>query len=64
MTTIVLVIGLSSALLSDARDHRIFAAMGIMTITSALFADLVFLPALLLRYPPKIQSQRTGGGED
>lgn len=50
MTTIVLIIGFSTALLSDARDHRIFAMMGILTIGGALFADLVFLPALLLRY--------------
>jgi predicted RND superfamily exporter protein len=47
MTTVVLIIGFSTALLSDARDHRIFAMMGILTIGSALFADLVFLPALL-----------------
>jgi predicted RND superfamily exporter protein len=47
MTTVVLIIGFSTALLSDARDHRIFATMGILTIGSALFADLVFLPALL-----------------
>ena len=53
MTTIVLIIGFSTALLSDARDHRIFAMMGILTIGSALFADLVFLPALLLRFAGK-----------
>ena len=53
MTTIVLIIGFSTALLSDARDHRIFAMMGILTIGSALFGDLVFLPALLLRYGRK-----------
>lgn len=47
MTTAVLIIGFSTALLSDSRDHRIFAMMGIVTIGSALFADLVFLPALL-----------------
>ncbi len=34
MTTIVLIIGFSTALLSDARDHRIFAMMGILTIGS------------------------------
>ncbi len=63
MTTIVLIIGFSTALLSDARDHRIFAMMGILTIGSALFADLVFLPALLLRYDSstaKRISERTG----
>ncbi len=52
MTTIVLVIGFGTALLSDARDHRIFATMGILTILTALFADLVFLPALLDRFAP------------
>jgi predicted RND superfamily exporter protein len=46
----VLVIGFSTALISDARDHRIFAAMGILTVATALFADLVFLPALLDRF--------------
>jgi len=50
MTTIVLIVGFATALLSDARDHRIFATMGILTIGGALFADLFFLPALLLRF--------------
>lgn len=50
MTTIVLVIGFSTALLSDSRDHRIFAMMGILTISTALLGDLLFLPALLLRF--------------
>lgn len=53
MTTAVLVVGFSTALLSDARDHRIFAMMGILTIGGALFADLLFLPALLLRFAPR-----------
>ncbi|QDT11488.1 efflux RND transporter permease subunit [Stieleria marina] len=52
MTTMILMIGFSTALFSDSRDFRIFAAMGILTIGSALFADLIFLPALLLRYAP------------
>ena len=50
MTTIVLVAGFSTVLLSDSRDHFIFASMGAITLTAALFADLVFLPALLARY--------------
>lgn len=50
MTTLVFVLGFSAALFSDARSHRVFATMGIMTIGSALFADLVFLPALLKRF--------------
>jgi predicted RND superfamily exporter protein len=47
MTTAVLVAGFSLVTLSDSRDHRIFATMGAITITAALFCDLVFLPALL-----------------
>jgi len=47
MTTIVLVIGLLSVLLSDSREHRTFAILGAITLTSALFADLVFLPAMI-----------------
>ena len=53
MTTIVLVIAFATAFLSDARDFRIFAMMGVLTIGCALFADLFFLPALLIRYAPK-----------
>jgi predicted RND superfamily exporter protein len=47
ITTIVLVAGFSSVFLADSRDHIIFASMGTITITAALFADLIFLPALL-----------------
>lgn len=50
MTTIVLVAGFSTVLLSDSRDHFIFASMGAITLTAALFADLVFLPALLAQF--------------
>ena len=50
MTTVILVIGFATALTSDARDHRIFAAMGMLTISTALMADLLFLPALLVRF--------------
>ena len=50
MTTVVLVTGFSAVLLSDSRDHYMFASMGAITISSALFADLIFLPALLSRY--------------
>lgn len=50
MTTIVLVAGFSTVLFSDTRDHRIFASMSGLTIAAALFADLIFLPALLARY--------------
>lgn len=48
MTTMILVSGFAVVLFSGLRDHRIFAAMGGLTISAALFADLVFLPALLM----------------
>ena len=50
MTTIVLVAGFSTVLLSDSRDHFTFASMAIITLSAALFADMVFLPALLAQY--------------
>lgn len=50
MTTIVLVAGFSTVLLSDSRDHFTFASMAIITLSAALFADMVFLPALLAHY--------------
>jgi len=56
MTTIVLVAGFSTVLWSDARIYRMFALMGMLTISAALFGDLVFLPALLARFAPKTKS--------
>ncbi|MFN6127711.1 MAG: efflux RND transporter permease subunit [Planctomycetota bacterium] len=47
MTTVVLVSGFSSVLFSDTRDHRVFAILGIITLTVALLCDLFLLPALL-----------------
>ena len=49
MTTVVLVCGFAAVYLSDdSRDHKIFTMMGILTVSTALFADLVFLPGLLV----------------
>ncbi|MEO2045959.1 MAG: efflux RND transporter permease subunit [Pirellulales bacterium] len=53
MTTLVLVAGFWTAMTSDTRDHKIFAAMAMLTIGSALFADLILLPALLMFFPGK-----------
>ncbi|WP_162273880.1 efflux RND transporter permease subunit [Mariniblastus fucicola] len=53
MTTVVLVSGFATVLMSDSRDHFIFASMGAITIAAALFADLVFLPALLSQFARK-----------
>lgn len=53
MTTLVLVSGFLTVLFSDSREHRIFASMGAITVTAALFADLVFLPAILKTFGTK-----------
>lgn len=50
MTTIVLVAGMLTAVVADARDARLFGIMGCLTLTTALFADIVLLPALLSRF--------------
>lgn len=55
MTTVILVAGFSTVIFSDMRDQRIFAIMSGLTISSALFGDLVFLPALLARYAKRSQ---------
>ena len=56
MTTLVLVVGFATVMFSDMRDQRIFATMGGLTISSALFGDLVFLPALLSLFGRKSES--------
>ncbi|MEO1523845.1 MAG: efflux RND transporter permease subunit [Planctomycetota bacterium] len=58
MTTIVLVTGLASAILGDSRDARIFGIMGCITLATALFADIVLLPAMLSRFAPS-RAKRT-----
>lgn len=50
MTTTVLVAGFLTVQFSDAREHRIFASMGAITVAAALFGDLIFLPAILARF--------------
>ncbi len=46
-TTLVLGIGLGALCLSDATATRQFAGLTLVTLGSALFADLLLLPALL-----------------
>lgn len=53
ITTLVLVAGFASVFLADSRDHIIFASMGTITITAALFADLLILPAMLSWFHPR-----------
>ena len=50
MTTLVLVAGFSSVLISETRDHRVFACLGIITLISALLCDLFLLSALLAHF--------------
>jgi predicted RND superfamily exporter protein len=52
MTTLVLVVGFATVVFSDMREQRIFAAMGALTVATALVGDLILLPALLLRFAP------------
>lgn len=47
MTTIILVIGFSTVMLSGMREESIFATMACLTIGSALLGDLLFLPPML-----------------
>ncbi len=58
MTTTVLVAGFSTVAFSDSRDHHIFATMSGLTVGSALFADLIILPALLSRFAPARNNQQ------
>jgi predicted RND superfamily exporter protein len=50
MTTIVLVAGFSTVLWSEVRDHRVFCAMGSLTLVAALVGDLFILPAMLVTF--------------
>ncbi|TWT95649.1 efflux RND transporter permease subunit [Neorhodopirellula pilleata] len=53
MTTIVLIAGMMSAVVGDARDARLFGIMGSLTLGTALFADVILLPAMLSRFARK-----------
>jgi hypothetical protein len=63
MTTIVLVTGLMTAVFGDARDARLFGIMGAITLTSALFADIFFLPALLKQFASPPSKPTAGSAE-
>ncbi|MEM0924626.1 MAG: MMPL family transporter, partial [Planctomycetota bacterium] len=59
MTTLVLVTGMGSAILGDSRDARMFGIMGCLTLATALFADIAFLPALLRWFDAKKQPRES-----
>ena len=58
MTTSVLVAGFGTVAFSDSRDHYIFASMGAITIASALFGDLIMLPAMLACFADKTDEEK------
>ena len=58
MTTSVLVAGFGTVAFSDSRDHYIFASMGAITIASALFGDLIILPAMLACFADKTDEEK------
>lgn len=56
VTTVVLLAGFASVLLSELPGHRYFSAMAVSTIAAALIGDLLILPAMLVRFaarPPR-----------
>ena len=57
ITTIVLVAGFSSVFFSDSRDHILFASLGVVTLGSALFGDLLILPALLSLFDKPVKKE-------
>lgn len=48
LTTIVLVLGLAVTIFSELPPMRLFGLLAMTTLTSALIADLLFLPAIIL----------------
>ena len=56
MTTVVLLAGFSSVLMSEMPVHRVFATMAVSTIGTALIGDLLILPALLASFGSKTES--------
>ena len=64
VTTIIMVFGFSTVLLSEMPAQQIFGAMAVCTIATALFGDLIFLPALLAWFgPPASRSIATQSAE-
>ncbi|GAB4292272.1 MAG: MMPL family transporter [Myxococcota bacterium] len=57
-TSVVLVVGFSSALMSQIKADQNFAFLSMITISAALFGDLLLLPALLKLAKPNISIQK------
>ena len=63
MTTVVLVAGFGSVMLSNLPTHFLFAAMACSTIATALLGDLLILPALLACFPGKTPTETEAESE-
>ena len=55
-TTLVLVTGFGTVLMSALPSHRMFSSMAVCTIGTALIADLVLMPAMLAYFRGKPKS--------
>jgi uncharacterized protein len=70
MTTVVMVAGIGSVMTSELQTHFLFASMACATIGSALFGDLIILPALLTQFAdrdnggPKSMAETSEGAAD
>lgn len=64
MTTLVLIVGLSTVTLSDMRDQRIFATIGLMTMVTAIVGDLIILPAILACYARPVPGELKSEGSN
>jgi len=70
MTTVVMVAGIGSVMTSELQTHFLFASMACATIGSALFGDLIILPALLTQFAdrdtggPKLMAETSEGAAD
>ena len=67
ITTLILISGFATVLISPLPTHRMFSMMACATIGGALVGDLLFLPALLkwlIRQPSDILHIPTMQGED
>jgi predicted RND superfamily exporter protein len=62
MTTVVLIAGMLTAVVGDARDARLFGTMGALTLFTALFGDVLMLPALLSQFAPTPKTEGLSGG--
>jgi predicted RND superfamily exporter protein len=53
MSNLVLVVGFSTVMFSELREQRVFGAMSVLTLGTALIGDLLFLPAMLYYFRPQ-----------